>query len=309
MNNQEPQISEEIAPEVFALASRLYAQKNQDYSLAELMQAGAEAQIPPEFVQQAVQEIQAKRKQAAVRLQRLKLALASVGVVLTLWEIWTYNTLSNAVQEVDVAWAQVENQFQRRSDLIPNLVSVTLAHAQHERELATLLTHSRQLYLQANTQSEKVAAMADVSQAIERFRDDAAMNPQLRSSQAFINLQYELAGTENRIAVERMRYNQAVQNYNQKVRLFPNSIISRVFGFNAKPFFQAQTTNAPETQSSVPETSTSKRKLSASVERLRSMREAQISCSVTAIREQDGRSTKHICKIDKIEMLPRASVQ
>jgi LemA protein len=260
MDNLEPRISEEIAPEVFALASRLYAQKNQqndgDYSLAELMQAGAEAQIPPEFVQQAVQEIQAKRRRAAVRLQRLKLTLASVGVAIALWGIWTYNTLSNAAQKVDAAWAQVENQFQRRSDLIPNLVSVTQAHAQHERELATVLAHSRQLYLQANTRSEKVAAMREVSQAIEHFRDYAAKNPHLRSSQAFINLQYELAGTENRIAVERMRYNQAVQNYNPKVRLFPNSLLAGVFGFHTKPFFQSKTTNSPGSKYSVLDTST-----------------------------------------------------
>ncbi len=169
-----------------------------------------------------------------------KLTLASVGVAIALWGIWTYNTLSNAAQEVDAAWAQVENQFQRRSDLIPNLVSVTQAYAQHERDLATLLIHSRQVYLQANTQSEKVAAMTEVSLAIERFRNYAAKNPQLQSSQAFINLQYELAGTENRIAVERMRYNHAVGNYNQTVRLFPNSLLSRVFGFSPKPFFQAK---------------------------------------------------------------------
>ncbi len=78
--------------------------------------------------------------------------------------------------------------------------------------------------------------MTEVSQAIERFRDYAIKNPQLQSSQAFINLQYELAGTENRIAMERMRYNQAVQNYNQKIQLFPNCLLARGFRFDPKPF-------------------------------------------------------------------------
>lgn len=242
---KEPGISEQMTPEVFALASRLYAQKNQEYSLTELMQAGIEAQIPPEFIQQAVQQIQAKQFQARERQKQLKLFLISIGAVITLWGVWTYNTLKSAAQKVDSAWAQVENQFQRRADLIPNLVSVTQAYSRHERELVTLLTNSRQTYLQANNPDEKLGAMTQISQAIDQFKTYSVRNPQLQSSQAFINLQYELAGTENRIAVERMRYNQAVETYNQKVEAFPNSILSVVFGFQPKVFYQAQTTTAP----------------------------------------------------------------
>jgi LemA protein len=158
----------------------------------------------------------------------------------------TYNSLKNTAQRVDAAWAQVENQFQRRADLIPNLVSVTQAYARRqERELVMLLQNSRQTYLQADSPNEKIAAMAQITQALDQFQHYSVQNPQLQSSQVFINLQYELAGTENRIAVERMRYNQAVEAYNQKVESFPNSLFSVVLGFQPKAFYQAQKTTAP----------------------------------------------------------------
>lgn len=232
MSDLNPRIPEKLAPEVFALASRLYAQKNHEYSLEELIQAGAEAQIPPELIEQAVREIQAKHRRSAERRKRLRIIFAGFGSCVVLWGIGTYNSLSSAAVKVDAARSQLENQLSRRADLIPNLVSITQAYAKQEYELAALLTQSRQAYLQANTPSQKVAAMGEVRQAIERFKDYAAKNPQLRSSVAFINLQYELAGTENRIAVERMRYNQAVQDYNHKIQLLPNSVLARVFGFN-----------------------------------------------------------------------------
>jgi LemA protein len=251
MDDSELRIPEAIAPEVFALAARLYAQNTQDYSLVELKQAGIEAQIPPEFIQQAVQEIQAQRFQAQKRQKQFKLGLAGLGVAIALWGVWAYNSFSSAAQSVSARWAQVENQFQRRADLIPNLVSVTQAYAKQEQDLARLLLQSRQSYLQAQTPAEKTEAIAEVSQAVDRFRDYAAKNPQLQSSQAFINLQYELVGTENRLAVERMRYNQAVQAYNQKIQQFPNALIAPVFGFRSQPFFQANTTSAPSVTDTV----------------------------------------------------------
>jgi len=242
---KEDRIPEQMTPEVFALASRLYAQKNQEFSVEELVKAGAEAQIPAEFIQQAVQQIQAKQLQAQKRQKKLKLILLSIGVVIIFWSILTYNTLKSAAQRVDAAWAQVENQFQRRADLIPNLVSVTQAYARQERELVMLLQNSRQTYLQADSPDEKIAAMAQITQALDQFQNYSVQNPQLQSSQVSINLQYELAGTENRIAVERMRYNQAVEAYNQKVESFPNSLFSVVLGFQPKAFYQAQKTTAP----------------------------------------------------------------
>jgi LemA protein len=251
MNNPEIRIPEDIAPEVLTLASRYYTCSTQSYSVSELVQAGSEVQIPAEFIEQAIREIQAQREQQLEKQKRsrhMRQMLLKIGAgivaVSSLWSIWTYNSLSGEASKVDAAWAQVENQLQRRADLIPNLVSVTQAYAKHEQELVSLLVKSREAYLQAVTPNEKAAAIANVNQAIKRFGDYAAANPQLQSSQLFINLQYEIAGTENRIAVERMRYNNAVQSYNQQIQQFPNSVLANTFGFKSKSFFQTKTTSA-----------------------------------------------------------------
>ncbi|HEY9673200.1 MAG TPA: LemA family protein [Waterburya sp.] len=244
MNNPEVRIPEDIATEVLALASRYYAHSTQSYSVSELVQAGSEVQIPAELIEQAIQEIQAQRSQKLEQQKRsrymhqmlLKIG-AGIVAVNALWSIWTYNSLSREASNVEAAWAQVENQLQRRADLIPNLVSVTQAYAKHEQQLVSLLVQSRETYLRAVTPQEKAAAIAQVNQAIERFTDYAAANPQWRSSQLFINLQYEIAGTENRIAVERMRYNKAVQSYNQQIQQFPTSVLANVFEFRRKSFF------------------------------------------------------------------------
>lgn len=246
MNDEEIRIPEEIVPEVLELASRYYADYTQSFAESELVEAAKEVQIPAEFIQQAIREVQRQRQQ---KLERQKKAtqqrqrLLSVGVailgVIALSGMWTYNTLVSSASRVNAAWAQVENQLQRRADLIPNLVSVTQAYAQQEKALVTLLVQSRQSYLQALTPAQKAAAIAKIDQAIASFHQYAATNPQLQSSQLFINLQYEMAGTENRLAVERMRYNQAVQAYNQQVQAFPTSLLAKAWGFHQQSFFQA----------------------------------------------------------------------
>lgn len=248
MNNPEVRIPEDIATEVLTLASRYYASSTQSYSVSELVQAGSEVQIPAEFIQQAIQEVQAQRQQKVeqqkqARRQRRMLLKIGAGIVAvnTLWSIWTYNSLSRTASNVDAAWAQVENQLQRRADLIPNLVSVTQTYAKQEQELISLLVQSREAYLQAVTPNEKAAAITNVNQAIQRFGDYAAANPQLRSHQLFINLQYEITGTENRIAVERMRYNHAVQSYNEQIQQFPNSVLAKAVGLKSKSFFHTKT--------------------------------------------------------------------
>lgn len=252
MNNPQKKIPEEIAPEVLELASRYYANHTQSYSVADLVAAGKEADIPAEFIQQAIQDVQAKHQQQQKEQKRLvhlrqKLLIAGAGILaaLNIWCGWTYNSLQSISTQVDAAWAQVENQLQRRADLIPNLVNVTKAYAKQEKELVSLLVRSRQAYLQATTPNQKAAATVQINQAIDRFRDYAVANPQLQSSQLFTNLQYELTGTENRLAVERMRYNQAVQAYNQKFRVFPTHSLLILLGLRKRNFFQATSTNVP----------------------------------------------------------------
>ena len=253
MSKQEIRIPEEIAPEVLELASRYYDKQEKSYSNSELVEAATEAGIPSQFIEQAIKDVRAQHQQKLEQQRQirghrqmlLKISAAFLAA-LALWNVWTYNSLSSAVLKTEAAWAQVENQLQRRTDLIPNLISVTQAYAQHEQALISLLVQSRQAYLQAVTAEEKAVAIVEVERAIGRFRDYAVTNPQLQSSQLFVNLQYELAGTENRLAVERMRYNRTVQNYNQKIQGFPTSMIARALGFEKQSFFKATATDVPQ---------------------------------------------------------------
>ncbi|MEA5572300.1 LemA family protein [Calothrix sp. UHCC 0171] len=253
MKNQEIRIPEEIAPEVLELASRYYANQMRSYSQSDLVAAGEEVDIPPEIIQQAIRDIQKQHQEKIQRQQQtqkqrqilLKIT-ASMFVALSLWSIWTYNSLASSNSKVEAAWAQVENQLQRRADLIPNLVNVTQNYAKHEKELVSLLKRSHSSYLHADTPDKKAGAIVQINQAIDSFRTYAVANPLLQSNQLFINLQYELAGTENRLSVERRRYNQAVQVYNQEIQVFPNSLVANTFGFQKKEFFQPTNTRIPQ---------------------------------------------------------------
>lgn len=254
MSNIERDIPEELTLEVFALASRLYSQASQKYSLSELEQVGMEAQIPPEFIRQAVREIHVRKTQARKRQLAALATLFGLSLAICLWSVATYNALNNAEQKVDAAWAQVENQLQRRADLIPELIAVTQIYATHEHNLIAELNRSRQDYLQAIAPLQRVkakpsvreasptavlvATIAKVDLAVAQFQEYLAKNPQLQSNQAITNLEYKLTGTENRIAVERMRYNQSVQAYNSQVKSFPNFLLALVFGFYPYSFFQ-----------------------------------------------------------------------
>ncbi len=234
------------AAEVFEKASRQYDGECENYSLEELIQAGVEAQIPPEAVKQAVKDLQTKQRQQGLqkiqRQETIKRGLAIIGttvIVSMIWLGWTNNSLNHAAITVDAKWAQVENQMQRRADLIPNLTNITQAYTEHELDVIRSLTQARLEYLEAVSPQEKVAANTSMLRAIEQFTTFAIANPKLKSSELFINLQYEIAGTENRIATERRRYNQAVSGYNQSLSSFPTMLIAKPLGFQPKSFFQA----------------------------------------------------------------------
>lgn len=164
MNNQDKRLPDEIAPEVLELAARNYADYTQSYSASELVAAGKEVDIPAEFIQQAILDVQARHKRQQQQQQQLthlrqKLLFATAGVVaaLSVWSVWTYNSIARSYSRVEAAWAQVENQLQRRVDLIPNLVDITQAYTEQEK-LVALLARSHSSYLQATTPNEKVAA-------------------------------------------------------------------------------------------------------------------------------------------------------
>ncbi|NCJ05007.1 LemA family protein [Synechococcales cyanobacterium C] len=252
MDNSDSRIPEDLMPEVMAVASRLYAEQTQSYSVSDLMAAGAEVQIPPQLMQQALQQVQAqqkaeriKQKQAAARQRTLAYALGGVMVVVLLWGGFTYNVLASEAGNVEAAWAQVENQLQRRADLIPQLVQVTQASARHDQDIVAQLNQSRSQYLSAQNLEQQLTATVEMNRAIAAFQTFAIRDPQLQASQAFSNLQYEIAGTENRIATERRRYNQAVQLYNRHISSFPSGLVAGLLGFERQPFFQADNRDVP----------------------------------------------------------------
>jgi LemA protein len=246
MNQQQPEIPEDLAKEVLEMASRMAFETTEEgYSLAELQQAGQEVSIPPEIMAKALQKVQEKHRQAEIERQekqktRQLIQQISIGVIsaIALWGIITYNSLLNQANKVNAAWAQVENQIQRKADLIPQLISLTQAQSQQELRLIELLNQTYNNYQNANSKAEKEAALTEVNQAIESFNQYVLNQPQIQSSQIFINLQYEIAGTENRIATERMRYNQALTNFNSQVQSFPNVIIANLAGLEKQAFFQ-----------------------------------------------------------------------
>ena len=150
----------------------------------------------------------------------------------------TYNTLVTMDETVKASWAQVENQLQRRYDLIPNYVETVKGYAAHEKEVFIKVTEARSKVAGAGTINEKIQANNELSSALSRLMVVVERYPELKANTNFIRLQDELAGTENRIAVERRRFNEAVKAYNIKIRTFPTNILAGLFGFEKATFFE-----------------------------------------------------------------------
>ena len=161
----------------------------------------------------------------------------------------TYNELVSQQEQVKTAWAQVENQLQRRNDLIPNLVETVKGYAKQETTIFTAIADARARIGSAQTIPQKIAANQQMESALARLLVVVENYPQLKSNENFMRLQDELAGTENRLAVERMRYNETVRAYNIKVRQFPSNLIASAFNFEQLPLFEA--TAAAKTAPSV----------------------------------------------------------
>ena len=151
----------------------------------------------------------------------------------------SYNTFVGQEESIKAQWAQVENQLQRRNDLIPNLVETVKGIAQQERDVFGQIADSRAKLAGAQTTEQKIQAANEQSTALARLLVIVENYPQLRSNEQFSRLMDELSGTENRIAVERMRYNERVQQYNTSRRQFPSNITAGIFGFKEYPLFNA----------------------------------------------------------------------
>lgn len=159
-----------------------------------------------------------------------------------------YNSLVEKQQNVDQAWAQVENQYQRRADLIHNLVNTVKGYSTHESETFEKVTLARakatSITIDADNLNEEnlakfQAAQNELSQALKSLLAVTEAYPDLKANENFMNLQTQLEGTENRIATERMRYTEAVRDYNTAIKKFPTTIYAGWFGFDAKPQFKA----------------------------------------------------------------------
>lgn len=169
-----------------------------------------------------------------------------VAVVVVGAGFLTYNQLVGAKESIREGWAQVETVLQRRYDLIPNLVNTVKGYAAHERNLFNEVTRLRSQWASAQGVEQKVAAAQQLEGALGRLLLVAEQYPDLKASQNFLGLQDELAGTENRIAVERRRYNEHVRRYNVLVRSFPGNLIAGLTGFApSDAYFKAETAAQP----------------------------------------------------------------
>jgi LemA protein len=165
----------------------------------------------------------------------------------------SYNKFVGQEEAIKAQWAQVENQLQRRNDLIPNLVETVKGYAQHEESVYKDIADARSRLLAAKSPEETIQAANQQTSALGRLLAVVENYPQLRANEQFNRLMDELSGTENRIATERMRYNEKVQEYNTSRRQFPANVTARVFGFKEYPFF-----DAPPSAEQVPKVNFSK---------------------------------------------------
>ena len=159
------------------------------------------------------------------------IVLAILAFVVGGWYFGKRNQMAIKREAVNAAWAQVDVVLQRRADLIPNLVETVKGFAAQEVTVFGEIAKARAAYLSANTPTEKIAANGQLDAALAKVLVLTENYPQLKSNENFLRLQDELAGTENRIAVERRRYNEVVQDYNTFIALFPNSFVASLSGF------------------------------------------------------------------------------
>lgn len=177
------------------------------------------------------------------------IVVLGVLAIIVLWGVGRYNDIVTAEESVETAWSQVENQYQRRADLIPNLVETVKGYAAHESETLENVMAARAKATQvvvdpANATAEQLAefqaAQGELGQALGRLMAVAEAYPDLKANQNFMALQSQLEGTENRIAVARNNFNEEARAYNTMIRRFPANIVASIFGFEKKAYFEAQ---------------------------------------------------------------------
>ncbi len=176
------------------------------------------------------------------------IAVIAVVVLVGVWVAGLRNSFVTQEENVASAWSQVENVYQRRADLIPNLVATVKGYATHEQETLEGVVNARARATQITVDPDKIdaeslnrfqEAQGELGAALGRLLAVSENYPELKANEQFLQLQAQLEGTENRIAVERKKFNETVRAYNVSVRKFPGNIAAMIFGFDAKPYFEA----------------------------------------------------------------------
>ncbi|MBQ5751242.1 MAG: LemA family protein [Bacteroidaceae bacterium] len=174
--------------------------------------------------------------------------LVLIGIV-AVWAIRGYNSLVAADEAVGTAWSNVENQYQRRADLIPNLVNTVKGYAAHEKETLDAVVAARSRATQVTVDAENLTpeklqeyqnVQGEVGAALGRLLAITESYPELKANTNFLELQAQLEGTENRISVERRNFNEIAKSYNTSIRKFPRNLLAGMFGFEKRPYFEAQ---------------------------------------------------------------------
>ena len=194
-----------------------------------------------------------------MNMKKSTIIVLVVIAVVAVWGITGYNGLVKADEAVTTAWSNVENQYQRRADLIPNLVNTVKGYAAHEKETFDAVVAARTRATQVAVNAENLTpemlqeyqkSQSEVGAALGRLLAVAEAYPDLKANTNFLELQAQLEGTENRISVERRNFNEVAKNYNTSIRTFPRNILAGMFGFEKRPYFEAQegVENAPVVQ-------------------------------------------------------------
>ena len=192
-------------------------------------------------------------------MKKLLIVLAALAALFILWVIPSYNGIVNLDEKVSGKWADVESQYQRRSDLIPNIVATVKGYADHEKStldaVASARAQASQMKVDIGSATPEQLAQFEklqgsLSSAVSRLMAIAESYPELKANEHYLELQAQLEGTENRITVARRDFNAAVREYNTSIRHFPSSLVAGIFGFDSKAYFEADAgaDKAPEVE-------------------------------------------------------------
>lgn len=171
---------------------------------------------------------------------RIGLIIGAIVLVIVIMFASTYNSLVGKSEEVDNKFSDISIQLERRTDLIPNLINSVKGYMSHEKDVIDSITTAREKLVNANSNQDKADANQELTNALNNLYVVVENYPDLKANTNFIQLQDELAGTENRIAVARRDYNDAVKSYNKTIKSFPKNILAGMFGFDKKEYFEAK---------------------------------------------------------------------